>query len=208
MMLRSIKKTSRNKGLTILEAMVTMAALAAGISAVAAFTNFVSAWSASNRIKFQAASLAERVIEEARSYGCDPNDVAAPCSRLLTWPTAEENVPAFPRLYCLPAAGEPQLMAEDADRCDGYIFQASIMVATADNVSENSVIAAVHAVPNYVDFARRRLSNGSIPAANNVTLNSVANIRVSIRWNDVLPGNAIDATKTPKFFAYQTRVTQ
>ena len=60
---------------------------------------------------------------------------------------------------------------------------------------------------NTIGYDRMRISNGT-PNSVAVELDNIANIRVSVRWNDVSPNGTIIPTKRPMFAAYQTRVTQ
>ncbi len=201
-MLHLREKLNCTRGLTIIEAIVTMAVLGAGIASVAAATAFIAERVRDNHARFLAASLAERVLEEVRSMGCDPNTVTNPCQRLAKHYNAQGGQnESFPRMYCWPTKGEPRVLLDEADRCDregdGHLFQVSVFVTTAETASSNSV-----------DFRRRRLTAGEIPQAENVTLDNVANVRVTVRWNDIAPGHRLLSSRTPRFLVYQTRVTQ
>jgi len=208
------KHLVRAYGLTIIEAIVSMAVLGTGIASVAAATAFISERVRWSHERILAADLAESVLEEVRSFGCDPNTVSNPCQRLVDLYSPAEgstgagsNPLSFPRLYCWSERREPRLLkgtGANGDTCDGdldsTLFQVDVFVTTQQSPGTNSV-----------NFRRARLTAGNVPAAPNITLDNVANVRVTVRWNDVRNDNTIidnSPKHHPRFFVLQTRVTQ
>lgn len=179
-----------------------MAILGIGLAGVAATTAFISEHVRLNHNRFLAASLAELVMEEVRSFGCDPNAANDACERLVTRYNSPNN-PNNPKMYCWTTKNGPREITND-DKCDGdgHLFQASIHVTTPRT---QATLGA-----NSIGYERARLTAGVLPAVgvDDIVLDNIANVRVTIRWNDVRWDNAIIGNKTPRFFVYQTRVTQ
>ena len=200
-MFYSHKTRTRQKGLTSIEALVTMAVLGAGLAGIAASTSFLATQVRRNHARFLAGSLAELVMEEVRSFGCDPNLSSGACARLVENFDAAAANASFPRLYCWPPKGEPTVLTGQNRVCDpGHLFQVNVRVTAA----------APAANANAPDFRRARLTAGVLPEAGapNVNLQNIANVRVTTRWGDVRLDNAFDTSRRPQFVVYQTRVTQ
>lgn len=197
-MFSSTKKNTRSRGLTIIEAIVTMAILGAGLASVASATAFIAERVRRNHARFLAGSLAELVMEEIRSYGCDPTLAANACQRLIERFNPSTNSP-FPRLYCWPPKGEPTALADTNRSCDpGHLFHVDALITVPPSATSS----------NAPDFRRVRLSAGELPATANIDLQNIANVRVTVRWGDVRLDNGFDTARQPQFVVYQTRVTQ
>lgn len=199
-MLFSTTKPGGARGLTIIEAIVTMAILGAGIASVASATAFIAERVRRNHARFLAGSLAELVMEEIRSFGCDPNLAASACDRLVTQFNPTEDSP-FPRLYCWPPKGEPTALTGNNPSCDpGHLFRVDALITLPETLPDA--------------FRRARLTAGVLPtstsssSSTNINLQNIANVRVTVRWGDVRLDNGFDAARRPQFVVYQTRITQ
>lgn len=184
------------QGQTLIEALVTMVILGVGIAGVTQLTTFIADRLAYNRNYANASALAEQVMEEVRTYGCAPNAEIGACERLYEHYMID-NDDNNPKLYCWPSKGTPTEQAEDDD-CEGTLFRAEIRVSTP---------LGAHHDANEAPFQRTYMLNGN-SAGTTATLDNIANVRVTVRWNDVNPDKTTNSSKRPMFVVYQTRVTQ
>lgn len=188
--IRRTKLTRR--GLTLIEAMATTAILGVGLAGAAKLTAFISDRLAYNRNYANASALAEQVMEEVRTYGCAPNAETDACGRLFEH-YMHNNDDNNPKLYCWPTKGTPIELGENAD-CEGTLFQARIYVTTMNHTTDDD--------PPF----DRTYKSGTTDTP--ISLANVANVRVTIRWNDVHLDGTTGGLNRPMFVVYQTRVTQ
>lgn len=187
------------RGLTIIETMVAMVVLAIGLVSVAGLTASVSEQTQYNRMYSIASALAAKLMEEVRTYGCNPRMTLNACDRLFNhYDEPSRNT----RLYCIKDKGRPIELVVGAtnNSCDGVLLLGNILVTTPAQPGSNNV-----------DYERQRLEDGEIKTPQDPDhrfLNNIANIRVSVRWNDVNLDGTVNSSKRPMFAVYQTRVTQ